>query len=381
MAFCKVSRGRILALASVGLLMPVGLCAAFAPAGDPPELTAAWSVRFDSEIRSLVLAPDGGHLGVVTGDELVVMDTAGSTRWRIPRKAISPYLSEWPHTWAVAPGGEWLVVSGDAGYKFVWIVRKDGRKWHFKTAGTPMTIAISPCGDRVAVGTSCGRVHLLSPLGKLLRDIDAPQIPMVSSLRFTPDGRHLIIHEGMGVGVYRLDGTKVWGQGSWRRLEAAPDLMWFVALFFMGHGPPYSLVELQDAKGEKIWNRSIWSGQILMDVRGETVLVSGPEIHDEKWPLDRSPEPVRLLDRKGEVLAEKILPCHRQVCPATGAASFVIRMYRRENDTWSMVGLDRRLEAVWRCPYFADVHFHPKVGLVWADGVTLGIYSLPASGQ
>jgi WD40 repeat protein len=167
---------------------------------------------------SLAFAPDSKTLAVGSPGQIQVLD-AGSGK---VLQSIETGAQNAPLHLAFTPDGTQLVglgvsQSGSAGAVTVWNLASGGQQEKsFPTYGNPTSLALSPDGATLALGTDAGRIELFDwEKGARLAVLREAQgdVPTwaVSDLDFSPDGNFLAsvdVSPAGGASVWSLKGNK-----------------------------------------------------------------------------------------------------------------------------------------------------------------------------
>ncbi len=145
--------------------------------------------RKNGEVWSTAVSSDGRFvIRVYTIRRVTLTDMQNSTVTELPSTSIAAV--------AFSPDGRWFVSAGHDGRVLRWNATSgEIERVLLEHPATLNTIAISPEGDRIAVGGRAGQVAVLSVDGQAaLRTWTAPAA--VNCVRFSPNGRNLAVSCG-----------------------------------------------------------------------------------------------------------------------------------------------------------------------------------------
>jgi len=177
---------------------------------------------------------------------------------------------------AVSPKCDWLAFAGSAGYRYVWIAHRSGKRVSIKTEGTPLVVEISHDGTFAAAGTGAGMVYLLSADGTVrwTKDIAGGHV-QIDELSIAADDRAMMV-QSRGQAVISIGGKiqslqGVWGVGSGR---AARDFKTFISWGEPPHGPGIGSVALIDSTGKQRWSRYASNPIAILSSAGDLVVAN-----------------------------------------------------------------------------------------------------------
>jgi hypothetical protein len=253
-----------------------------------------WETSLTEHVRGLALSPDGEYLAATTEKGVALLATSGQLLWEKDYSAISRWISYPKYQGAipplvVVPKGQWMAVAGDSGYRYVWVLDKQGRKqWYVKTTGTPQALAVTRKGDLLAIGTAAGHICLVSPQGKVLGDIEVRGVvgglnwarQVMGGLAFSEDGTHLLITWGIGtVGLLSRAGKIMFarepGGLTVMTLSMSRDLRWFLMVKKLSYSPLPERIELISQTGESLWEKELYGAEALISPDGSYIVAAG----------------------------------------------------------------------------------------------------------
>jgi hypothetical protein len=369
----------IAAVLVAGLAGPVA--GALAAADETPACPA-WEVALPGDIEELAMSPDGRCVAALWGPGheatvVTVFGADGSRLWDAELKAINPWLQA-EHV-AVAPGCRWVVLSGTAGYRYVWAVDRRGARWHLATKGTPEGVEVSHGGDLVVIGTANGRIYLVSALGEVLRQVEFGW-GVTREIRFREDDRYFIANGGglfERAGDLRLKRT-IW----WAPFNASQDFARFVVVDQAGHGPNVGQIHLVEANGGLVWYDSLCEVDGMIAFDGSFAMVRGGEILGPESPPACAPATIRIVGESGSLVGEtEEGPCTTRFL----AQDDHCIVLSRQDQVTGRVDLecrDRQFNLVWWLPAVRPAYVETwRAGVRWiafADWRTIRAYRYPA---
>ena len=277
-----------------------------------PGLRLAWEHSLDGTIQRISADSRADCFAVLAGRDLSVWTYEGELRWRRDLAVLGPWFRA--SKVAVAPSCDWAAVVGDSSYRYGWILRRDGSRRHFATSGTPLSVAIAPAGDLIAVGTGAGRLHLISPKGASLATRKVEGI--LDELEFSADG-HLLVTDNIlgGPGIYSRTGEPVWSaEGSWW-LSTSADLSQKVSWSVPAHFSSLGRVAFYGADGREAWGRDVYNPEARISRDGTAIAVigvlddeSGSEAGPSGLPVEVSQNRLYIFDPAGVVKASVPVP-------------------------------------------------------------------------
>jgi hypothetical protein len=303
------------------LAIVIALVGAASTAAAAQSLKPEWSRPVGGKTR-LVGVEEYGRCSVfVDNGAIQVVAPSGVVSWTWPFSKISKYIN--PRDVAVSHECDAIAFVGDASYKYVWIVDRDGQSASIKFVATPADAEFDRTGKRVAIGTYAGSIFLYSVTGELIWKRDTHG-GIANDLEFTDDNERILIKGWSGAGVVSMAGQVEWSQLA-NGLAASRDLSTFVFPYEPNHGPGPSGVTVTDARRETLWGDDGWT-RAYLSATGDRVLVmtSGNQLRSRngdviytydgyRFPITISGDGTRVwlladdrldcLDDRGQVLA------------------------------------------------------------------------------
>jgi hypothetical protein len=206
------------------------------------------------DVLAAALAPGGNCAAVATTSFVAVIDKTGRELWRWNFSEGNRYIAATKI--AVAPQCDWLAFTGGVGYRYSWIVHRNGKRVPVQSKGTPLAVEINRKGTLVAVGSGAGIVYLYSADGALRWTNNIGGIVPIAELSFADDDSAIMMRS-WGQAVISIDGKTRWAGGVWGfgSAHAARDFKTFVAWGEPPHGPGIGQVGLLDGAGKILWER------------------------------------------------------------------------------------------------------------------------------
>jgi hypothetical protein len=248
-----------------GLLL--GFLPAFSTAPQGP-LQPEWERSFD-HVYDAALSASAACVAVTTSDSLMVIGRDGRELWRWDFRAGNSLLKA--RDVAVSPACDWAAFTGDSGYKYVWIARRNGQRMAIPFKATPQGIAIDHAGRRFAVGSGGNENRLYAVDGSLLWS--RSQGFVTRSIAFSADDGWVMETGWDGV-VISIAGEVRWSQRlGVGGMRASRDLGTFVTWAQAGHGGTGGLVSLLDEKGNMLWARqSAFEPEAAISPNGDRIV-------------------------------------------------------------------------------------------------------------
>jgi len=204
-----------------------------------------------SMVSGAALSAEGRCVAIVTPTFVAVADKSARELWRWNFKEGNRFIVV--SKIAVAPKCDWIAFAGDAGYRYIWIVHRGGKRIPVKTEGTPLAVEISHNGTLVAVGTGAGLVYLYGADGTLRwkTSIGRPPVQEVS----IAENDSAVMVRSLGQTVISISGKVQWSGGVWGVGSSRPskDFKAAVAWGEPPHGPGIGTVALLDGNGKTVW--------------------------------------------------------------------------------------------------------------------------------
>jgi len=270
----------------------------------PPRLI--WRQPLAGEARlPLVISPDEHYAVALTDKELALLETqTGKLLWQQNFTTINRWMRK-VEAVAVAPDARWLAIAGSTDYRYVWALDKQGRrKWHVPLKSTPQALAISNCGDRLAIGTAGGTISIVNDQGKLLQHVNFDNA-IIEGLRFSEDDKKLITTRGwFQLGVLNSAGEVLWKRtGCILSLSASRDYQHFAVVDEINHSSDETL-SLYSFNGKTVWTKKLSGSRAFILGDGSRTLVSGwsPQATDREHTEDD--KPLFLLNQNGQKIVE-----------------------------------------------------------------------------
>jgi hypothetical protein len=112
---------------------------------------------------------------------------------------------------AVSHACDAIAFVGDASYKYVWVVDRDGKSASIKLAVTPADVEFDRDGMLVAVGTYTGSIQLYSRHGEPHWE-RATKASIVQGIAFADDNQRIHFKDWSGSGIVTVAGHVEWSQ-------------------------------------------------------------------------------------------------------------------------------------------------------------------------
>jgi len=223
-----------------------------------------------SMVSGAALSAEGRCVAIATPTFVAVADKSARELWRWNFKEGNRFIVV--SKIAVAPKCDWIAFAGDAGYRYIWIVHRGGKRIPVKTEGTPLAVEISHNGTLVAVGTGAGLVYLHGADGTLRwkTSIGRPPVQEVS----IAENDSAVMVRSLGQTVISISGKVQWSGGVWGVGSSRPskDFKAAVAWGEPPHGPGIGTVALLDANGKTVWTRYASYPAAIISSAGDKVI-------------------------------------------------------------------------------------------------------------
>jgi hypothetical protein len=261
-----------------------------------------------SKVSSAALSSEGRCVAITTPTFVAVADKTARELWRWNFSEGNRFIVA--TRVAVSPKCDWLAFAGGVGYRYVWIVHRNGKRIPLKTEGTPLAVEINHSGTLVAVGTGAGVVSLYTREGALRwrNDVGGGLVP-AQELSFANNDSAILLRS-RGQAVFSIDGTTQWSGGVWGVGSARPakDFKAFVAWGEPPHGPGIGVLALLDSAGKTLWRRYATYPDAIISSAGDFVIArtndnQNPTEEDGFSPrAEEQAGPLRLLAADGSVV-------------------------------------------------------------------------------
>jgi hypothetical protein len=306
------------------------------------EPRLAWELVVPGEVRDAAFSAGEDCVVLTTDAGVSVVELDGEVRWERRFASVNRWMTA--ERGAAPAGCGWVAAIGGPAYKYAWVLAASGAGRYFRTHGSPVAIAVSRDGDRLAVGTASGHLQVLDAGGRLVRDRDLGN-GLVEDLDFAPDDAHLVVTRGL-TGVYTRDGERVWDSGGWAALSASDDLRRLLVHSRAPHGPASGHVAILERDGTRVWQRhgngpqggvapdgafvvitdfACGAGELCL---GEDAVPGFQVLRPDGTPIEASPSPV------GELVA-------------VADDAFLLRAWGTPE---SVVAISSAGEVLWRLP-------------------------------
>ena len=269
-----------------------------------PALNPVWTKSYPKPV-SVAVSENGRCVAIAGGGTLDVLDNSGGLLWQWNYSQTSRYIIA--GAMAISPSCDAIALAGDPGYRYTWLVRRDGRKRWLHTTSTPLSVTFDHRGGLLAVGTGGSDVLLFTTAGEL-RWKTTLKCCFVEQLAFSEDNRFILV-AGWGIGVLRIDGSVVWN--AWEDgMNWARDLRTFVAWDEPHHGPGIGRIVALDEAGRPLWDKlASWVGAVVSPGGDKIVarINQNQNLTPEEFESgDEQLTSLQVLSRGGELL--KVLP-------------------------------------------------------------------------
>jgi hypothetical protein len=278
------------------------LCATNAGAITGTDSTAiplqpAWELTLERPINGIALSSRGDCAAVTTEDAVVILDRTGRVLWRWDFKRTNRYMVA--GRVAVSPSCEMVAFTGDASYRYTWIVHRSGHRIPIRTGVTPLGVAISHRGNLVVIGTSGNIVRLFTESGALRWKWALMAGCCVYALSFSDDDRAVVISSGGGGGVLMVDREVKWT--AWfQTIHASRDLKTFVGTFEPPHGPGFGHVTVLDQNGKELWSRISSLPDAIISPSGDEIVAWVDQKQDPTKDDDEQEGSLQVISRQGQ---------------------------------------------------------------------------------
>src|SRR4029079_15355534 len=103
---------------------------------------------------------------------------------------------------AIAPNCDAVALTGNSGYRYTWIARRNGRRAAVRTANTPLGVAFDHLGEPIAIGTGGNEVLLSNTAGTVAWKTRLPHCCVARDLAFSLDDQAIVV-KAWGVAVVK----------------------------------------------------------------------------------------------------------------------------------------------------------------------------------
>ncbi len=327
----------------------------------PPHL--AWEKSWD-RITTAALTSTGSCIAVVTPTAATALDSRGQELWTWNFGARPIVASRI----AISPQCDWAALAGDSGYRYVWIIHRDGTGKFLKIDGTPLGVAINHAGNRLAIGTGKSEVWLVSPDGAL--QWRERVCCLAEEFAFSEDDATLAILRS-GTGIMTASGKMVWSSGL-NEMKTSRDFKTFVGSFAPPHGAGFRGIRLLDANGKELWEKFSGNSVSVLSPDGTVVaaLIDDDQVESEAKMYEdpHKAYSLTLLDRAGKVL--KSLPLKEApIAVFSGGQEIITRSdpFGTSLAAWAADG--RQLWTLSEPGGLSEIRFTPDGGamVLWSE--------------
>ena len=133
------------------------------------EPVLAWTLRFpDARVEAPFVQSSFNDrcVALVTATTVHVVSFSGERLWswnyRRSSRFLNTRLPRAHEPIAISPTCDRVAMSGDSGYRYVWVAGRDVEARAFQTVGTPLAVAFDVSGDYLAVSTGAERGYLMT---------------------------------------------------------------------------------------------------------------------------------------------------------------------------------------------------------------------------
>jgi hypothetical protein len=262
---------------------------------------------------SVAAAMNGKCVAIAGSGAVEVLDNSGLPSWRWEYGQTNRFIKPGEKFGYITPGGvavsptcDTVAIVGYAGYPYVWIGDRGGRRISIHTTSTPLSVGFDRRGEQIAIGTGGRDVFLYSTTGELKWKTTLQQwCCVVRRLSFSKDNRSIVVHD-WGVAVLRVDGSIAWA--SMRNgMNAADDLQTFVAWWEPNHGPGIGRVFGLDDSGHELWSKFTSSTGGVISPDGSRIIVrvnqNQQPTEEDGFNAGEQQSSLQVLSRKGELVA------------------------------------------------------------------------------
>ena len=306
----------------LALLLAVGLSSGLA-ATKQPHAAPLWEHRFDGNIVDVSTPPAASCIAVLTSAEIAVLGYDRTVLWRRDFRKFSRIFQA--ETVTVAPSCEWVVVTGNASYRYAWLLRKDGRDEHIGFHGvTPLSAAIHPDGNRVAIATGGRHIVMADAEPFAVRK----RIPYRGGGQLEYASPDALLVGRYGAGVIADDETVKWNAASGVCDISVPDgAAWSVTACSPPHFSSVGAVTVRGADGAVRWSRILDSPSAAAAPDGSFVAMLGADVTLRDMNEVIGERRLRFVRHDGTALVDVPSP-EGNIVGVTGAGLVIVRQFQ-----------------------------------------------------
>jgi hypothetical protein len=281
-----------------------------------------WEQRFGTivDVSTPAAAP---CIAVLTGGEVAVSGYDGATIWRRDFRKFSRIFQA--ETVVVAPSCDWVVVTGNASYRYAWLLRRDGRDEYIGFRGvTPLAAAIHPDGQKIAITTS----------GPSLQVADANPFVLRKTIPYRGFGgveyttADVLLASRYGAGVIGADDTVKWSDSNGVCDISVPEgAAWSVTACSPPHFSSIGSVTVRDTDGALRWSQVVDSPQMAAAPDGSFIAVLGAAVTVQNAREIGGERRLRFVQPNGKAITE-IAPPDGNIVGVTGAGLVIVQQYQ-----------------------------------------------------
>ncbi|NMC75786.1 MAG: hypothetical protein GYA60_00580 [Candidatus Methanofastidiosa archaeon] len=183
-----------------------------------------WDYRTGDKVNSVSLTSDGSTMAVASSDKSIYLLKSGFLLWKYDVQAPVISVATTPDaSYVVCGSGSFDSKEGEGPKDFkVFLFDKNGNLlWDYKVGYTVSSVAITPDGSYIAVGSWDKKVHIFSKSGEHLKEFKTEG--NVLSVAITPDGQK-VFAGSTDANVYFLDIASMSAPAK----ESSPKVIFFI---------------------------------------------------------------------------------------------------------------------------------------------------------
>ena len=260
------------------------------------EPALAWTLRVPDARpeRPFVQSSSNGRCAaVVTATTVHVVSITGEELWSWNYRRASRFL-QGSEPMALSPMCDRVAMSGDPGYRYVWVAGRDTEAKAFQTVGTPLAVAFDVSGDYLAVSTGASRGYLMTRTLEPHWTGHLRDFPIRWPEQELPPPVRADLIDFSRSDVDRVLAVPPWGawvsdsvsaNGQWRVVVQSPwdrrDL-WQVLVFYGPEGHAFhGRWETFSQRARPRWSKPMGCLNAVITADGEFIIASGDPKHPD----------------------------------------------------------------------------------------------------
>ena len=304
-------------------LLPVFVAIGCAAASGwlPSAQAPLWEQRVGSivDVSTPAAAP---CIGVLTGGEVAVFGYDGAALWRRDFRKFSRIFQV--ETVVVAPSCDWVVVTGNASYRYAWLLRRDGRDEYVGFGGvTPLSAAIHPDGQQVVITTGGRSLHVLDANPFAVRE----RIPYAGFGRLDYATADALLASRYGAGVIGGNAIKWSTRAGVCDISVPDDAAWSVTACSPPHFSSIGAVTVRDSDGTQRWSKVVDTPHAAAAPDGSFIATLGADVALDGYEERVGERRLRFVRPDGSVLGDFPSP-EGGIVGVTRAGLVIVQQYR-----------------------------------------------------